>query len=83
MKQGKPTEIFIQEKLSGKVKFSGRVLEIKKEDIVYIVSVLIGNQIIRVVATEEEISELKVGDNVIVATKAFNPFILKSDISSD
>ena len=83
LKQGKPTEIFIQEKLSGKVKFSGRVLEIKKEDIVYVVSVLIGNQIIRVVATEEEINGLKVGDNVIVATKAFNPFILKSDISSN
>ncbi len=78
IKEGKPDQIFVQERLSGKVKFSGEILQIKKEDVVYIVSVLVGNNIIKVVADPEEIQDLSVGDRVIVASKAFNPFILKS-----
>ena len=78
IKEGKPDQIFVQERLSGKVKFFGEILQIKKEDVVYIVSVLVGNNIIKVVADPEEIQDLSVGDRVIVASKAFNPFILKS-----
>ncbi|WP_293445768.1 ATP-binding cassette domain-containing protein [Persephonella sp.] len=79
IKEGKPDQIFVQERLSGKVKFSGEILQIKKEDVVYIVSVLVGNNIIKVVADPEEIQDLSVGDKVVVASKAFNPFILKSE----
>ncbi len=79
IKEGRPDYIFVQERLSGKVKFSGEILQIKKEDVVYIVSVLVGNNIIKVVADPEEIQDLSVGDKVIVASKAFNPFILKSE----
>ncbi len=77
IKSGKPEDVFIQEKLSGKVKLTGQIIKIEKEDIVYVISVLIGNNIIKVVAVEEEIKDLNVGDNVIIATKAFNPFIIK------
>jgi len=79
IKEGKPEQIFVQERLSGKVKFSGEVLQIKKEDFIYIVSVLVGNNIIKVVADPDEVQDLSVGDKVVVATKAFNPFILKSE----
>ncbi len=76
-KHGKPEDIFIQEKLSGKVKFTGKVLKIEKEDVIYVVSVLVGNNVIKIVSVEDEIKDIKVGDDVIIASKAFNPFIIK------
>ncbi|SNZ10067.1 molybdate transport system ATP-binding protein [Persephonella hydrogeniphila] len=78
VKEGKPEKVFIQERISGKVKFSGEILQIKKEDVFYIVTVMVGNNIIKVVADIQEVKDLKVGDRVIIASKAFNPFILKT-----
>jgi len=52
---------------------------VKKEDVFYIVSILVGNSIIKVVADEEEIKGLNEGDRVVIASKAFNPFILSQD----
>lgn len=76
-KKGSPSEVFINEKISGKFKFTGEVLKIEKEDVVYIVSVLIQNDVVKVVAQESEIQNFKIGDKVIVASKAFNPMIYK------
>ncbi|NPA16181.1 MAG: ATP-binding cassette domain-containing protein [Aquificae bacterium] len=77
VKQGRPEDVFVQERLSGKVKFSGEIVDIKREDVVYIVSVLIGNRIIKVVADPAEAEDLSIGDRVVVASKAFNPFIIR------
>jgi len=77
VKQGRPEDVFVQERLSGKVKFSGEIIDIKREDVVYIVSVLIGGRIIKVVADPSEVRGISVGDTVVVASKAFNPFIIK------
>lgn len=78
-KQGTPTEIFINQKVSGKFKFTGEVLSIEKEDVVYIVTVLIQNQIVKVIAQSTEIEGFQIGDQVMVASKAFNPIIYKID----
>ncbi|WP_298503093.1 ATP-binding cassette domain-containing protein [uncultured Maribacter sp.] len=75
--EGKPSEVFTDKKLSGKFKFKGEVLAIEKDDVVYIVSVLIFNEIVKVIAQESEIKNLSPGDTVLVASKAFNPIILK------
>ena len=48
-----------------------------KEDILYVVTVLIGNNMVKIVAIEEDIRELVPGDKVMVASKAFNPLIRK------
>jgi len=79
-KQGTPGNVFFNRQVSGKFQFTGEVVAITKEDIIYIVSVLIGNNIVKVVATEEDITELKQGDKVLVASKAFNPLIKKINI---
>jgi len=76
-KQGTPTEIFINQKISGKFKFTGEVLSIEKEEVVYIVTVLIQNQIVKVIAQATEVEDLEIGDQVMVASKAFNPIIYK------
>ncbi len=77
IKQGEPGRVFLEQKISGKFKFTGEIIDIKKSDVVYIITVLIGNNFVKVIATEEEIMNLKIGDRVLVASKAFNPIILK------
>ena len=74
--QGSPAGIFVEEKISSKFKATGEIIEIVAADIVYIVSVLSGNTIVKVIATAEEAAGLYVGRKVIIASKAFNPIIL-------
>ncbi len=77
IRSGKPPDIFGEEMLSGKFKFVGRILALEKEDFLYIVTVQIGNNLTKVVATEKEAEAWRVGDRVLVSAKAFNPIILK------
>ncbi len=76
-KQGTPSEVFVGHNLSGKFKFKGEVLHIEKNEVVYIVSVLIHNEVVKVIAQGSEIENLEIGDAVMVASKAFNPIIYK------
>jgi molybdate transport system ATP-binding protein len=77
IKEGTPSFVFSEEKISSKFKLTGEIIAIEKSDVIYIVSVLSGTNIIKVIATEDEIKELKVGAKVLVASKAFNPMIQK------
>ena len=76
-RRGKPGDIFGDDILSGKFKFVGNILALEKENFLCIVTVQIGNNLTKVVATEEEAKDWRVGDRVLVAAKAFNPIILK------
>jgi len=79
IKQGSPMEIFSKQQISSKFQFVGEVLDIQKEDVIYIVRILIGNNIVKVVACEDEIQDVHTGNKVMVASKAFNPLIFKID----
>jgi molybdate transport system ATP-binding protein len=79
LRQGSPEELFLQNRISGKFRFTGQVLSIEASGVVHIVTVLIQNQLVKVVAQEKEIRDLKVGDRVLVASKAFNPVLQKLD----
>lgn len=74
-RQGQPLEVFGERRVSGKVQFTGEVLAIERNDVVYAVSVLVGNRIVNVVATEEEIRDLRIGDKVMLLSKAFQPML--------
>jgi len=76
-KEGSPAHVFSEDKISSKFKITGEIISIEKSDVLYIVSVLSGNNIIKVIATGEEVKELKPGLKVLVASKAFNPIIQK------
>ncbi|WP_394747278.1 sulfate/molybdate ABC transporter ATP-binding protein [Spongiimicrobium salis] len=80
-RQGTPTEVFIQKKISGKFSVTGEVLAIEQQDVVYIVTVLVHNTIIKVIADSSEIEGLQLGDSVLVASKAFNPILYKIEQS--
>ena len=73
--QGRPIDVFTEQKTSSKFNVTGEVIDIKKNDIVYIVSVLSMNNIIKIIATADEINNLKIGQKVLVTSKVFNPMI--------
>jgi molybdate transport system ATP-binding protein len=75
IQKGIPKEVFAKTQVSGKFRFTGEILSIQKEDIIYVARVLIGSDVIKVVVDPGEINELQVGDKVMVASKAFNPII--------
>ncbi len=75
--QGKPVEVFTTKKVSGKFQFTGEIIDIKKEDVIYIVTVLIGTNFVKIIAEENEIQTMAIGDPILVASKAFNPLLQK------
>ncbi len=75
IKQGNPIDVFTNKQVSGKFQFTGEIIQIAKEDIIYIITILIGANFVKIVAEESEVKTLTVGDQVIVASKAFNPLL--------
>ncbi|HTI92026.1 MAG TPA: ATP-binding cassette domain-containing protein [Puia sp.] len=75
-KQDTAANIFLEEKISSKFRATGEIIDIKPADIVYIISILSANNIVKVIATGEEAAALHIGQKVVVASKAFNPIIL-------
>lgn len=76
-RQGTPQDVFGQAEISGKFKFTGDVVNMELQGFLCIVSVMIGNEVVKVVADASEVNALKAGDKVMVSSKAFNPVIRK------
>ncbi len=75
---GNPEEVFSDSSISGKVQITGQIARIEKQDTINIVTVITGNnQIIKVIAFDSDLENLKIGDRVMVFSKAFNPIISK------
>ena len=55
----------------------GEIIAIENDEVVHIVSVLVANTMVKVVADASEINQLNIGDQVVIASKAFNPVIQK------
>ncbi|MDX2305567.1 MAG: ATP-binding cassette domain-containing protein [Microscillaceae bacterium] len=77
LRQGSPLEVFSERQVSGKFQFVGEVLHLQPEDVICVVSVLIGSHLVKVVADPQEAQALQPGDKVLLASKAFNPMIQK------
>lgn len=75
VKEGTPETVFTDHKISSKFQLIGEIIKISKSDIVYVVLVSSGNNIIKVIATEEEVKQYEIGQKVLIASKAFNPII--------
>ena len=74
---GTPNELFSNQKISSKFKIVGEILSIKKSDILYIIEILSNNEVVKATAVEDEIKDLKIGDKLLLSSKAFNPIINK------
>lgn len=78
-KEGEPVALITDSQLSGKFQFQGDLVGLKPEGVLFIATVLIGNQTIQIVIDQLEADALKIGDKVTVASKAFNPIVRKMD----
>jgi molybdate transport system ATP-binding protein len=74
---GTPAGLFLQQRLGGKINLRAQVLAIRREDVIYIVSLLLGQDVVEVIATDDDIAAIQVGDLVEVAAKAFSPMLFK------
>ena len=77
LRSGSPTDVFSDQRLSGKFKFTGEIVAMSREDLVYVITLLVCNNIVKVVATEEEAQSFKLGDKLLISSKAFNPLLVK------
>ena len=77
VKDGPPAAVFAQKEMGGKFQFTGEIIAMEKQDFLYILSILIGKEVVRVVADREEVASFSIGEEVLVASKAFNPVIRK------
>ena len=74
---GSPKDILLKTNGSAKFSFEGELLDIKKVDIINIAIISIGQQLVEVVLSDDELNNIKIGDKIRLSTKAFNPTISK------
>lgn len=77
IREGKPNEVFNLKEFNAKFQFTGTIIQIEKQDFLFILTVRIGKDLVKIVADESEGSQLTVGDKILVSAKAFNPIIHK------
>lgn len=77
VRDGTPAEVFLGNRISGKFRFTGEVLDIEPQEFLFLVTVRVQDQVVQVVALPSEVGGLTVGDRVLLASKAFNPVLYK------
>lgn len=82
LQQGTPSEVFLNQKLQSKVSLQAQVLTIRCEQVIFVLSILIGQQVIEIVVDERDAKGLKVGDQISIAPKTFSPMILQNKVQS-
>ncbi|MFZ6689856.1 ABC transporter ATP-binding protein [Undibacterium sp. SXout11W] len=75
IRYGPPSAVFLQQQLHGQLQLQAQVLAIRKEDVVFILSLLVGQDIVEIIASEDDVNNLQVGDRIAIAAKAFSPMI--------
>jgi len=76
---GLAKDVLLKTTGSQKFSFEGELLEILKVDVIYVAIVSIGQQLVEVVVSENEVNSLTIGDVVNISTKAFSPTITSRD----
>jgi molybdate transport system ATP-binding protein len=77
VQSGTPAQVFLRERHAGKLNVQAQVLDIRREEVIYVLSLLVGKDIVDVIASADEAAELKPGDLVSISAKAFSPLIFK------
>ncbi|WP_270976507.1 sulfate/molybdate ABC transporter ATP-binding protein [Campylobacter upsaliensis] len=73
-------QFFTHRNLSAKLRLNAILLEINRSDILVVLTLLLGQDIVKITLSEEEFikeySEIKIGDTLMLSIKAFNPLII-------
>lgn len=78
VQSGSPTEVFLRPRLPGKLNLHAQVLAVRQEEVVYVVTVLIGQDIVEMIASGDEVEGLQEGDIVSMSAKTISPFLFKT-----
>jgi molybdate transport system ATP-binding protein len=73
---GTPSELFAQQRLTrsaGQLTVQAQLLTIRHEPMAIVLSFLVGQDIIEVIATEDEVQGLRQGDMVSLAAQVCSP----------
>ena len=73
---GNADSIFSNNNISSKFNFSAKIIDIKQNGIIFIVKLLINNNI-ATITMDNDALQYKIGDEILVSTKAFNPIVFK------
>ena len=73
---GDANTIFTNNNISSKFNFSAKIIDIKQNGIIFIVKLLINNNI-ATITMDNDALRYKIGDEILVSTKAFNPIVFK------
>lgn len=80
IKDARTNEFFTSSNLSAKLRLSATLLEIKKSDILVVLTLLLNQDIVKITLSEEEFlksyKDVKIGDTLLLSIKAFNPIII-------
>lgn len=74
---GDINSVFNMNKISSKFSFSAKIIDIEQNGIIFVVKILVNNNI-AVITMDKEALNYKIGDDILVATKAFNPMVFKT-----
>jgi len=77
VRDGSNESVFIQKRLSARIKLSGEIINIESNELTSIISILCGNDVLKVVYDPLSAAEFSIGEQVVLATKAFSPVLYK------
>ncbi|MBC7512873.1 MAG: ATP-binding cassette domain-containing protein [Herminiimonas sp.] len=69
---GTPAEVFLQPRVAGRLAMRAQVLAMRREEVVIIVSLLIGQEIVDIIAVDADVAGVRVGDTVLLSPKGFD-----------
>lgn len=75
-RHGIPSSVFADRQRSGHIQVPAEVLEKYTDGITHAVTVLVGTQIIRIIAGDEAV-DLRIGDRIMLQPKSFSPMLSK------
>ena len=75
-REGHPATVFAERQGDGRMQLPAEVLENDTDGIMHTVTVLIGNQIVRIIAGDDA-HTLRSGDRIMLQPKTFSPMLSK------
>uniref|UniRef100_UPI0030EE14DE ATP-binding cassette domain-containing protein n=1 Tax=Undibacterium luofuense TaxID=2828733 RepID=UPI0030EE14DE len=72
-RSGSPEQVFLQGGQAGQLTLQAQVLAVRREEVVYVLSLLIGQEVTEVFASAEQAAGLQPGDRIAVAARSITP----------
>ncbi len=72
-RSGSPERVFLQGGQAGQLTLQAQVLAVRREEVVYVLSLLIGQEVTEVFASAEQATGLRAGDRIAVAARSITP----------